>query len=185
MHKENGSFGLVIRGGHDEEASRKRPFTVIYVTPQGTTANEGSIRPGDRILALNGKALHDTTLPQLQSLLYAQDSDTVFTVEYDIMSEGPTRPSGPLLVEIKRDVGDMLGFGLNKCLDSGHIFIESVKAASLAERSGALHVGDLLLAVNGKSINRMDVEQVTSLIRAPPEARMVQLEVLPSLLYHR
>ena len=56
---------------------------------------------------------------------------------------------------------------------------------SLAERCGALHVGDLLLAVNGKSINRMDVEQVTALIRAPPEARMVQLEVLPSLLYHR
>ena len=102
---------------------------MIHVTSQGSTFNEGSIRPGDRILALNGKALHDTTLPQLQSLLYAQDGDTVFTVEYDIMSEGPSRPSGPLLVEIKRDVGDMLGFGLNKCLDSGHIFIESVKAA--------------------------------------------------------
>ena len=50
------------------------------------------------------------------------------------MAEGPSRPSGPLLVEIKRDIGDILGFGLNKCQDSGHIFIESVKAASLAER---------------------------------------------------
>ena len=53
---------------------------MIHVTSQGSTFNEGSIRPGDRILALNGKALHDTTLPQLQSLLYAQDGDTVFTV---------------------------------------------------------------------------------------------------------
>ena len=87
-------------------------------------------------MAINGKALHNTTLPQLQSLIYAQDGDTVFTVEYDIMSDGPLRPSGPLLVEIKRDIGDILGFGLNKCLDSGHIFIESVKAASLAERYG-------------------------------------------------
>ena len=77
LRKENGSFGLVIRGGHDEEPCRKRPFTIIHVSPQGSTFNEGSIRPGDRILALNGKALHDTTLPQLQSLLYAQDGDTV------------------------------------------------------------------------------------------------------------
>jgi S1-C subfamily serine protease len=84
----------VIRGGHDEDPNRKRPFTVVHVTPQGSTFLDGTIRPGDRILALNGKALHDTTLPQLQSLLYAQDGDTVFTVEYDIMTDGPSRPSG-------------------------------------------------------------------------------------------
>jgi C-terminal processing protease CtpA/Prc len=89
------------------------------------------------------------------------------------------------LVEIKRDIGDILGFGLNKCLDSGHIFIESVKAASLAERCGALHVGDLLLAVNSKSVSKLDVDEVTQLIRSPPEVKIVQLEVLPSMLYHR
>lgn len=176
---------MVIRGGHDEDPARKRPFTVIHVAPQGSTFIEGTIRPGDRILAVNGKALHDATLPQLQSLLYAQDGDTVFTVEYDIMADGPSRPSGPLLVEIKRDVGDILGFGINKCIDSGHIFIESVKAASLAERCGALNVGDLLMAINGRSVARLDVEQVTQLIRSPPEVRIVQLEVLPSLLYNR
>lgn len=185
LKKENGSFGMVIRGGHDDEPARKRPFTVVHLTPQGSAFVDGTIRPGDRILAINGKALHNMTLPQLQSLIYAQDGDTVFTVEFDIMSDAPLRPSGPLLVEIKRDVGDILGFGLNKCMDSGHIFIESVKAASLAERCGALNVGDLLLAVNGKSIGRMEVEQVTNIIRSPPEVKIVQLEVLPSLFYHR
>ena len=120
----------------------------------------------------------------MQSLIYAQDGDTVFTVEYDIMTDGPSRPSGPLLVEIKRDIGDILGFGLNKDIDSGHIFIESVKAASLAERCGALNVGDLLLAVNGKSIARMEIEQVTALIKSPPEVKIMQLEVLPSMLYY-
>lgn len=185
LKKENGSFGMVIRGGHDDNPSRKRPFTVIHATLHGSAFMEGTVRPGDRVLAINGKTLLDMTLPQLQSLIYAQDGDTVFTVEYDVMSEGPSRPSGPLLVEIKRDVGDILGFGLNKCPDSGHIFIESVKAASLAERCGALNVGDLLLAVNGKSIARMEVEKVTQIIRSPPEVRVVQLEVLPSLIYHR
>lgn len=186
LKKDNGSFGLVIRGGHDEEPVRKRAFTVVFVSHQGPAFTDGTIRPGDRILAINGKALHNTTLPQLQSHIYAQDGDTVFTVEYDIMCDGPNRAStGPLLVEIRRDVGDILGFGLNKCMDSGHIFIESVKAASLAERCGALNVGDLLLAVNGKSVGRLDVEQVTRIIRSPPEIKVISLEVLPSLLYHR
>ncbi len=175
----------MIRGGHDEDSLRKRPFTVVAVTPQGPAFLDGIMRPGDRILALNSKALHDASLPQLQSLLYSQESETVFTVEYDIMNDGPSRPSGPLLVEIKRDAGDILGFGLNRDAESGNIFIESVKSASLAERCGALNVGDLLLGVNGKPVAKMDVEAVTDLIRSPPDKRIVQFEILPSLLINR
>ena len=44
MKKENGSFGLVIRGGHDENPGRKRPFTVIHVAQNGSTYTEGTIR---------------------------------------------------------------------------------------------------------------------------------------------
>jgi hypothetical protein len=28
---------------------------------------------------------------------------------------------------MRREVGDILGFGLNRCDDSGHIYIESIK----------------------------------------------------------
>ena len=37
MKKENGSFGLVVRGGYDENPSRKRPFTVIHTAQNGST----------------------------------------------------------------------------------------------------------------------------------------------------
>ena len=53
-----------------------------------------------------------------------------------------------------------LGFGLNRCTETGNIYIESVKAASLADRCGALHVGDIVLGVNGYSISKMDVDRV-------------------------
>ena len=60
----------------------------------------------------------------------------------------------------------ILGFGINRCLETGNIYIESVKAASLADRCGALHVGDILLGVNGHNVNKLDAEKVKdSLIR--------------------
>ena len=42
---------------------------------------EGTLRPGDRIIAANMK------LPDLQALLYQEDEDTVFTVEYNIVKQ--------------------------------------------------------------------------------------------------
>ena len=53
------------------------------------------------------------------------------------------------------------GFGINRCLETGNVYIESVKAASLADRCGALHVGDILLGVNGYTISKLDVEKVS------------------------
>ena len=35
-----------------------------------------------------------------------------------------------------------------------------MKAASLADRCGALHVGDILLGVNGYSVAQLDVDRV-------------------------
>ena len=86
------------------------------------------------------------------------------------------------MVEIRREVGDILGFGLNRNPDDGNLYIESVKAASLADRCGALNVGDLLLAVNGLAVAKIDVEDVTKLIRGDPESTcIVQLEILPGM----
>ena len=103
---------------------------------------------------------------------------------------------GSILVEIRREIGDILGeirhifikinvfililvktlfniiqcktlidlgFGINRCLETGNIYIESVKAASLADRCGALHVGDIVLGVNGYTISKLDVEKVIAI----------------------
>lgn len=181
LKKENGSFGMVIRGGFHENVKMRRPFTVVHLTPNSPTFNDGTIRVNDRIRCINGVNLNDMKLPELQSLLYQQDQETVFTVEYDVAKHDQLE-NGPILVEIRRDVSDILGFGVNKCVDSGHIFIESIKQASLADRCGAMHVGDVLLSVNGQHVARFGSEQTTDLIRGDqtiPE--VVQLEILPGM----
>ena len=76
---------MVIRGGDHEVMRKRRPFTVFGITPGGPTASEGTLRCGDRIRAINGISLSTLKLPELQSMLYQQDKEAVFTVEYDVM----------------------------------------------------------------------------------------------------
>ena len=83
-----------------------------------------------------------------------------------------------MLVEIFREPGDILGVGLSRCNDTQAIIIESMKQASLADRSGALNIGDILLSVGGRSVARCEVEQVTDIIR-DQAGGSVRLEVLP------
>ena len=74
------------------------------------------------------------------------------------------------MIEIRREAGDILGFGLNKSDPmegpsgggGGTVYVESVKAASLADRCGAVNVGDVLIAVNGVPVAPLDVDQVCS-----------------------
>ena len=47
-----------------------------------------------------------------------------------------------------------------RCQDTRAIIIESMKQASLADRCGALHVGDILLSVGGIPLSRLTVDQV-------------------------
>ena len=66
---------------------KSRPFTIVHVDRGGPANKEGTLRPGDRIIAVNGKSLVNMKLPDLQALLYIEDKDTVFTVEYNIFKQ--------------------------------------------------------------------------------------------------
>ena len=61
----------------------------------------------------------------------------MFTVEYDVAQhENLDRSSGgPILVEIRRDVGDIVGFGLNVDPSSGHVFVESIKQVGIGKKA--------------------------------------------------
>ena len=65
-----------------------------------------------------------------------------------------------------------------RCNDTQAIIIESMKQASLADRCGVLHVGDILLSVGGRQVARSSVDEVTDLIR-DQTGPVVRLEVLP------
>ena len=66
---------------------KSRPFTIVHVDRGDPSNKEGTFWPGDRVIAVNGKNLVNMKLPDLQALLYQEDEDTVFTVEYNIVKQ--------------------------------------------------------------------------------------------------
>nr|CAD7199513.1 unnamed protein product [Timema douglasi] len=143
------------------------------------TIAEGTLRSGDRLIAVNGTSLNEATLAEAQELLNNSEcATTTMTVEYDVnLLECVRSATGPLLVEIERPCGKDLGVTL-AATSTGRIIIEGVIAASIAERCGALHVGDQILAVDETRVegSGLAICEVMELLQS---STVVTLEILP------
>lgn len=116
------------------------------------------IRTGDRLLKVDNQTLTNKTLLEAQKILRESSNQnvTVLTVEYDVnIMESVKYATGPLLVEIDRQMNEDLGLILTNCCDFGTeeimtagVFIENIVPASTADRCGALNLADQLLAID-------------------------------------
>ncbi|KAJ0069037.1 hypothetical protein NL108_016516, partial [Boleophthalmus pectinirostris] len=181
LHKEGSSFGFVLRGGTHEDWHKTRPLVVTYVRPGGPADREGTLRPGDRLLSVDGVPLHSCSHGEALSVLAQCGQEALFQVEYDItIMDTMSNASGPLLVEIAKSPGATLGITLTSAAHRNKqvIIIDRVKAGSVVDRCGALHPGDHLLSIDGTSTEHCSVLEATQLLSSTTE--LVKLEILPS-----
>ena len=165
-----------------------RPLTRPH--PRNRT---GLIRIGDRLLKVDNQPLINKTLIEAQRLLRDGPHGSLFTtltIEYDVnVMESVKYATGPLLLEMDRQVNEDLGlmlsnfcdFGLDEIAAAG-IFIESVVTASTADRCGALNAGDQLLAIDEVGLEDWtgSLADVERLLR---DAR--KLQILPYHTFQR
>ncbi|XP_061570305.1 glutamate receptor-interacting protein 1 [Cololabis saira] len=180
LHKEGNSFGFVIRGGAHEDRNKSRPIVVTTTRPGGPADREGTIKPGDRLLSIDGIRLHGNTLAEASSILKQCGQEATLLVEYDVsVMDSVSSASGPLLVEVAKATGCSLGLALSTSmfLSKQVIVIDKVKPASIADRCGALHAGDHILSVDGKSMEFCSLAEATQLLSAT--CQTVRLEILP------
>ncbi|KAF1421716.1 Glutamate receptor-interacting protein 1, partial [Spheniscus mendiculus] len=87
--------------------------------------------------------------------------------------------SGPLLVEVAKTPGAALGVALttSMCCNKQVIVIDKIKSASIADRCGALHVGDHILSIDGTSMEYCTLAEATQFLANA--ADNVKLEILP------
>ncbi|XP_036067831.1 glutamate receptor-interacting protein 2 isoform X2 [Oryzias melastigma] len=181
LHKEGNSFGFVMRGGTHEDWHKSRPLVVTYVRPGGPADREGTLRPGDRLLSVDGVPLHNAGHSEALSVLGQCSQEALFQIEYDVTIMGTvTNASGPLLVEIVKSPGATLGITLTSASHRNKqvIVIDRVKPGSVVDRCGALHPGDHLLSIDGTSTEHCTVLEATQLLASTTE--LVKLEILPS-----
>uniref|UniRef100_A0A3B4D0V1 PDZ domain-containing protein n=1 Tax=Pygocentrus nattereri TaxID=42514 RepID=A0A3B4D0V1_PYGNA len=181
LEKEGNSFGFVLRGGFHEDWHKARPLVVTYVRPGGPADREGTLRVGDRVLSVNGMALNRQKHADALTLLMQSSQEAYFLIEYDItVMDSVQKSSGPLQVEIVRTGGSVLGLSLTTSLyrNKHVITIQKIKPASVADRCGALHVGDILLAIDGMSTEHCSLMEAQQLLANSTET--TKLEILPS-----
>ncbi|XP_060695755.1 glutamate receptor-interacting protein 1 isoform X3 [Hemiscyllium ocellatum] len=183
LHKEGNTFGFVIRGGAHEDRSRSRPIVITYVRAGGPADREGTIKVGDRLLSVDGIRLHGTTHTEAMSILKQCGQEATLIIEYDVsVMDSVANASGPLMVEVAKTPGSSLGIALTTSLycNKQVIVIDKIKAASIADRCGALHVGDHILSIDGTSMEYCTLAEATQLLASTSE--QVKLELLP---YHQ
>ncbi|XP_053572849.1 glutamate receptor-interacting protein 1 isoform X9 [Bombina bombina] len=183
LHKEGNTFGFVIRGGAHEDRNKSRPVVITCVRPGGPADREGTIKPGDRLLSVDGIRLHGTTHAEAMSILKQCGQEATLLVEYDVsVMDTVSSASGPLLVEVAKTPGSSLGLALTTSMycNKQVIVIDKIKAASIADRCGALHIGDHILSVDGTSMEYCTLAEATQLLASTCEN--VKLEILP---YHQ
>ncbi|XP_038563807.1 glutamate receptor-interacting protein 1 isoform X6 [Micropterus salmoides] len=186
LHKEGNSFGFVIRGGAHEDRNKSRPIVITTIRPGGPADREGTVKPGDRLLSIDGIRLHGSTLSEAMSILKQCGQEATLLLEYDVsvmgqfeLSDSVATASGPLLVEVAKATGSSLGVALSTSMfcNKQVIIIDKVKPASIADRCGALHAGDHILSVDGKSMEFCSLAEATQLLSV--SCQTVRMEILP------
>ncbi|XP_074759020.1 glutamate receptor-interacting protein 1 isoform X12 [Athene noctua] len=180
LHKEGNTFGFVIRGGAHDDRNKSRPVVITCVRPGGPADREGTIKPGDRLLSVDGIRLLGTTHAEAMSILKQCGQEATLLVEYDVsVMDSVATASGPLLVEVAKTPGAALGVALttSMCCNKQVIVIDKIKSASIADRCGALHVGDHILSIDGTSMEYCTLAEATQFLANA--ADNVRLEILP------
>uniref|UniRef100_A0A182P399 PDZ domain-containing protein n=1 Tax=Anopheles epiroticus TaxID=199890 RepID=A0A182P399_9DIPT len=202
VERENGCLGLTLRGGGEY------PLVVTNVRMNGPVFKTGQIKPGDRVLRVDNISLLNKSLSEAQHILkdVHVSGYTNLTIEYDVSVMQTVELSmGPLLLEIERPMNEKLGlilsnyssavnlndiyhssYKLNEVQSDG-IFIASILPASIADRCGALTVGDQILSIDDNVIDNgvCTLEEATALLDANCVKGYTQLHILPAHMFVR
>lgn len=83
LEKENSSYGFTLRGGFNDDKLKARPLIVTNIRAGGSADREGTLKIGDRIIAINGINILNANLQDAYSIIKQCKGLTLFLVEYD------------------------------------------------------------------------------------------------------
>ncbi|XP_065178710.1 glutamate receptor-interacting protein 2-like isoform X2 [Sycon ciliatum] len=176
LKREGDGFGFKLRGG--EEEGRGRLLTFAHVQPGSDGYGQGLIKIGDRLLTINYIDVTRYSVSAAMALLKKCKSEVTLDVQYDVTIQDGIQGSNPLVVELTKSTGVSLGITLSGSHLSGDpIFISHVRDGGIADRCGALHAGDRLLAINGRSLESCSLPDAVQLLLQ--SGNTVRLEVIP------
>nr|XP_045595097.1 glutamate receptor-interacting protein 2-like isoform X2 [Procambarus clarkii] len=150
LAKRHNGLGITLTAGR--RAGSGEPLLISEVVRGSPAHRSGTMQPGDRLLAIDDTRLENLTLEDAKTILQCCDEIVTLRVQKD---ELYSEESGGLViytVELVRH-GGALGITISGSEEPfDPIYIAGLAPGGLADRTGAIHVGDRLLAINGASL---------------------------------
>ncbi|CAN8025283.1 unnamed protein product [Ixodes persulcatus] len=152
LAKKGPGLGITITS-----PKHRRPGEPLLISDikRGSVAHRtGTLQPGDHLLAIDCVRMDNCTIEDAAQILQASDEVVKLRIRKDdAFCEEPDATGAVVFtVELARH-GGPLGItisGTEEPFDP--IVISGLTEGGLAERTGALHVGDRILAINGQSL---------------------------------
>ena len=129
-------------------------LAVSAVFPGSVAHRTGSVQAGDRLLAINNSRVEAITVEEALSSLQSEQVIRLKLHKCQQSADESTEELAPVVytVELVRH-GGPLGITISGTESPDDpITISGLTEGGLAERTGALHAGDRLLAINGRSL---------------------------------
>ncbi|PIK41897.1 hypothetical protein BSL78_21252 [Apostichopus japonicus] len=203
--------GIKIIGGinEEEEDGKDHGVFVKRIIAGGRAAEKGSLKEGDQLLSVNGKSLtgvsnqHERYNALLDSKLAEMSGGSPLTSDHDNSSsenvstgsttprnEGTTtdgsssRPSSPQEIVLSKSagLGIAIAGGTNR-RGEGRIAITDMIPGGDCHKDGRLSQGDILLSINGESLQEVNHEMAKSIltrISLNRDIKTVVLRYIPS-----
>ncbi|KAK6111480.1 PDZ domain (Also known as DHR or GLGF) family protein [Brugia pahangi] len=166
LAKRGNNLGIVVRS--EAENTKGEPVIISDIQVGSVAYRCGSLHNGDRIIAVDDILLESCTVEEAMRLLQRSGDIVKLRVHKNVTSEQNNHDGVQSLIysiELNRN-GGPLGITI---ASSGEryepVLISYLAPGGLAEKTGAIHVGDRILAVNNESIEGMKAADVMHLLQ--------------------
>ncbi|KAI1892383.1 hypothetical protein AGOR_G00132800 [Albula goreensis] len=172
--KKGVELGIVI------SASKRQgePLIISDIRKGSIAHRTGTLEPGDRLLAIDSVRLESCSMEDAVQLLQQSEDLVKLKIQKDEDNSDEPELSGSIIytVELRR-YGGPLGItisGTEEPFDP--IVISGLTRRGVAERTGAIHVGDCILAINSVSLKGKPLSEAIHLLQAAGETVTLKIK---------
>lgn len=176
LARRGAGLGITITASksHPED-----PFIVSEIRRGSVAHRTGTLHAGDRLLAIDNRPLDHLTVETAFDILQSSSNEIVTLKVEKTERANVFHDSVVYTVELLRH-GGPLGItiaGSEDCLEA--IVLSKLTEGGLAEKTGALHVGDRLIAINGEPLEQKPLSEAIRLLQTSGDR--VQLKIARNL----
>ncbi|XP_043078380.1 glutamate receptor-interacting protein 2 isoform X2 [Puntigrus tetrazona] len=161
-------------------ASKKpgEPLIISDIKKGSMAHRTGTLEPGDKLLAIDNIRLENCSMEDAVQILQQSEDLVKLKIRKDEDNSDEQESSGSIIytVELKR-YGGPLGItisGTEEPFDP--IIISGLTKRGLAERTGAIHVGDRILAINSVSLKGKPLSEAIHLLQMAGESVTLKIK---------